>query len=336
MASDPKPSRSVGFFFIEGLWAGQKPDYTKFGSKYWLVPEFNEIMEEVVISIKSGSRKVEIQRDGLISYSDSELNEHSSPAPGETFLRIERYSDILNALLLTLAYVITEDLGIKYHTNFELTHHDIFGITYSGEKLVSMGLPQKSKTAGQISKRFLSNVPSNSVDSLDYFIDTPPRPVIPEETLERGIRLFFELTKNQDNVKLLARANKAVSEFASTSFSDALLIAWLPAEIYLYDRLKKYMARSGSPRFNSKRRKNVASDYTVSQVIELLEFAKVITKDEYDMFSKTRKIRNSIIHNAHIASFEEAAGALELLSYIIKSRTNKDIRLHTGIVMNLF
>jgi hypothetical protein len=96
------------------------------------------------------------------------------------------------------------------------------------------------------------------------------------------------------------------------------------------------MDRSGSTRFNSKRKQVLTKDYTVSQIIELLEFGKQLNKDEYDKLSKVRKVRNAIIHNGHLATFEEAGDALSLLETIIKAKTRQQVTLNTGISMNMF
>jgi len=336
MPKKPKITRAVGFYFVEGFWADAKPDYSMFNSQYWLTPGFNQLMEEVVVSLKDGKRKVEVHRDGLIAYSEPELDNYPEPAHGETFQRIEKYTEILNALAIVFTSTVTTKLKIKYHTNFELTHLDMFGMMYEDGKFTGMGLPQKSATANQINKRFLSNVPANRVDDLDSYIDMPPRPIISKQNIEEAIKLFFKLTKTKDNTRLLARANKAAAEYAGTSFSDCILIAWLPIEIYLYERLKSYMNRSGTSRFNNKRKQTLAKDYTVSQIIELLEFAKQLTKDEYDKLSKVRKVRNSIIHDGHIATFEEAGESLTLLETIINAKTRQNLPLNTGISMNMF
>jgi hypothetical protein len=336
MPKKPKITRAVGFYLLEGFWADTKPDYNMFNSQYWLTPGFNKLMEEVVVSLKDGKRKIEVHRDGLIAYSEPELDSYPEPAHGETFQRIEKYTEILNALAIVLTSTITTKLKIKYHTNFELTHHDMFGMMYEDGEFKGMGLPQKSIAGNQINKRFLSNVPANCVDDLDHYIDFPPRPIISKQILEEVIKLFFKLTKTKDNTRLLARANKAAAEYAGTSFSDCVLIAWLPVEIYLYDRLKKYMDRNGSPRFNSKRKHTLSKDYTVSQIIELLEFGKQLTKEEYDKLSKIRKVRNSIIHESHTATFEEAGEALALLETIIKAKTRQTLVLNTSISMNMF
>jgi hypothetical protein len=336
MPKKPKITRAVGFYLVEGFWADAKPDYSMFNSQYWLTPGFNQLMEEVIVSLRDGKRKVDVYRDGLIAYSEPELDNYPEPAQGETFQRIEKYTEILNALAISFTSTVTTKLKIKYHTNFELTHHDMFGMMYEDGKFTGMGLPQKSVAANQINKRFLSNVPANCVDDLDSYIDRPPRPVISKQNIEEAIKLFFKLTKTKDNTRLLARANKAAAEYAGTSFSDCVLIAWLPVEIYLYERLKKYINKSGNPRFNSKRKQTLTKDYTVSQIIELLEFAKQLTKDEYNKLSKVRKLRNSIIHDGHVATFEEAGEALALLETIIKAKTRQSLALNTGISMNMF
>jgi len=336
MAKKPKITRAVGFYLVEGFWADAKPDYSMFNSQYWLTPGFGQLMEEVVVSLKDGKRKVEVHRDGLISYSEPELDNYPTPAHGETFQRIEKYTEILNALAIVFTATVTSNLKIKYHTNFELTHHDMFGMMYEDGKFTGMGLPQKSVAANQISKRFLSSVPAGYVDHLDGYIDMPPRPIISKQLIEEVIKLFFKLTKTKDNTRLLVRANKAVAEYAGTSFSDCILIAWLPVEIYLYERLKKYMGRSSASRFNSKRKQTLTKDYTVSQIIELLEFAKQLTEDEYDKLSKVRRVRNAIIHDGHVATFEEAGEALALLETIITAKTKQNIALNTGISMNMF
>ncbi len=336
MPKKPKITRSVGFYLVEGFWADTKPDYSKFGSQYWLTPEFSKLMEEPVVSLKDSKREVIVYRDGLISYREPELQKPADLAMGGSFQRIEKYSEIINALVIVFTSTVTSKLKVKHHTNFEITHHDMFGMMFENGKFTGMGIPQKSATANQIDKRFLSNAPANRIDALDLWIDSPRRAIIGKAIIEEAIKLFFKLTKNRDNIRLLARANKAAAEYAGTAFSDCILIAWLPVEIHLYEQLKEYMDSKGSARFNRKRKDNLLKDYTVSEVIELLEFSKQINKAEYDSLTKIRKIRNDIIHNGYAATFEEAGAALSLLESIIKSKTGHTLALNTGISMNLF
>jgi hypothetical protein len=336
MPKKPKITRAIGFYFVEGFWADAKPDYTMFNNQDWFnTPGFTELMSEVVVSLKDSKHKIEVHRDGLITYHEPELDNYAAPAPGETFQRIEKYTETLNALAIIFTSHITSKLNTKYHTNFELTHHDIIGMLYEDSKSTGMGLPQKSAAASQINKRFASSVPANRIGDLNSFVDMPPRPIIGKQLIEEAINLFFKLTHTKENMKLLARANKAAAEYADTSFSDCVLIAWLPVEVYLYERLKKYMGRDDA-RFNSKRKQTLSKDYTVSQIIELLEFGKQLTRDEYDKLSRVRRVRNAIIHDGYVATFEQAGEALTLLEIIIKAKTRHAIVLNAGISLNVF
>jgi hypothetical protein len=89
-------------------------------------------------------------------------------------------------------------------------------------------------------------------------------------------------------------------------------------------------------RFNSKRKQTLSKDYTVSQIIELLEFGKQLTRDEYDKLSRVRRVRNAIIHDGYVATFEQAGEALTLLEIIIKAKTRHAIVLNAGISLNVF
>lgn len=328
--------RYVGFYLVEGFWADRKPDYTKFNSQYWLVPEFSKLMEERVIAESRGDRQIIIYRDGLITYGDDELDRTGMTVGKKTFQRIEKYTEITNALSAILISIITKEMGIKFHTHFEITHHDITGMTFENDEFIGMGIPSKSVIASQLQKRHLSMTPANCVDCLDLYIDSPPRAIVPKEVIELAVNTYFDATSQPENVRLLARANKAAAEFAGTSFSDCILISWLPIETHLYEKLRQYMDSEGSARFNRKRKDYVSKEFTVSEIIELLEFSKVISKDEHDKLHTVRKIRNSIVHDGYPATVEDASKALELLETIVNERTGKSVQLNAGISMQLF
>ena len=68
-----KQDRYLGFFLVEGIWADKKPDYSKFGSQYWIKPEYWALMGEISVSVTDGGRCIKVSRDGLILYTDNEL-----------------------------------------------------------------------------------------------------------------------------------------------------------------------------------------------------------------------------------------------------------------------
>ncbi|HYF96466.1 MAG TPA: hypothetical protein VD947_00315, partial [Patescibacteria group bacterium] len=146
---------------------------------------------------------------------------------------------------------------------------------------------------------------------------------------------FFEVVSNDENMKLASRTNKALSEFVSTSFSDSIIVAWTQVEIYLYEKMQKY-AKSNQARFNADRRKRLKKDVTASETIEILEVGGQLSIDEYKDINKIRKIRNGIIHEGKVASFEDACAAIQLLENIINEKTSQNIKLALGIRMSLF
>lgn len=330
--ANPLTERYVCFYLIEGFWAVLKPDYSRFGSQYWLVPEYSALMEERVIKRVSGDKKVVICRDGMIMYSDPGLFDTSSDI---VFPRIEKYTSILNALLLVVISQIAEDTHVLYHDYYEITHLDVIGVSKWQDGSGSMGIPNKSVTNTQLQKRFLSSAPSGYEDCLDLYIDSPPRPVITSETLNRTIDKFFAIIEGSDETKLASRTNKALSEFVSTSFSDSIIVAWTQVEIFLYDKLQIY-ASSNPARFNAVRRKHLKKEITASETIEILEAAGELSVHEYKEINKVRKIRNGIIHEGKSAGIEEATGALQLLEKIIEQKTAQVIKLALGIRMSLF
>lgn len=325
--------RFAGFYLIEGFWAIDKPDYSKFGSHYWLAPEYSKIMEEVVVTKYRNDQKIIIYRDGMIAFTDKELL--SIGATNDTFRRVEKYTDILNALFGIFAATITHETGIKYHTNFEVTHHDVVSLLYENGRLISNGLPQKSTTNTQLMKRYLSHVPSGYTDDLDLYIDSPGRPIIREHILNKACDIFLNAYAQggEATIKLLARSNKAAAEFAGTSFSDSVLISWLQIETYLYAKLMDYVAKGGT-RFNRERRAFLEKDTPISQIIELLEVANEISSDLYSLLTRVRKVRNKIVHTGHVATANEASDALILLEKIIEEKIGTAIKLNTGLVMS--
>ena len=329
----PTIKYSIGFYLIEGFWADKKPDYTKFNSQYWIKPEFWKLMEEEIVCHRHGDAEIRVYRDGLITYSDTEL---STAAPdSETFTRIEKYIEILNAIFVVFVSTFTQATKIKYHTNFEVNHNQLVPIVYKNGVQVGMGMPQKSMTISQIDKRLLNNVPSGYEDSLDNWIDSPSRAVIPKEVIESSCKTFFAAAANRQQTRMLARSNKASAEFANTSFSDCILICWLQIEIYLFNTLKTYMKNEGPLKFNKERRESMLKS-TSSQVIEVLELSGNLTKEVYDLLSKIRRVRNKIVHSNYSSNVNEAADALTLMELIIEENSGETIKLNTGISVNLF
>jgi hypothetical protein len=331
---DPNPlvERFVGFFLKESFWAGEKPDYSRFGEQYWVHSQYSALMEERMIVRTSGDKTVVICRDGMMMYSDPGLFESND---GDVYPRIERYTSILNALLVTMVSQITEKTGVLYHDYFEITHLDVIGVSKWQNGTGASGIPNKSATNTQFQKRLLSSIPSGYTNSIDLYIDSPPRPIIAINVLEEGIDKFFEVVSNDENMKLASRTNKALSEFVSTSFSDSIIVAWTQVEIYLYEKMQTY-AKSNQARFNADRRKRLKKDVTASETIEILEVGGQLSIDEYKDINKIRKIRNGIIHEGKVASFEDACAAIKLLENIINEKTSQNIKLALGIRMSLF
>jgi len=329
MVKVPDTKKYVGFYLVEGMWAGAKPDYSKFNDGYWLTPEYTKLMEEIVVSLKDDDREVFIARDGLIAYRDKELDK--AVEPGKDFPRIETYAEILNALFLVMVSVITEDSQIKYHTYFEISHHDFVPVTYEGSDWKGAGVPTKSMASQYLNKRFLSYIPHNMTNSLDIYLDSPPRPVVSEDTLKKAVELFFGVVTDKRSARLFGRTNKALAEYASTAFSDTILITWLQIETYLYDLLKGYMRKEGSSRFNADRRKRLSKESTVSEAIEILEVAGQLDTDLYKRLCEVRRIRNKIVHEDYSADHGEAAKAVELTQMILRIKSGKAIALYTGL-----
>lgn len=333
MTHKPVLTRSVGFYLIEGFWADKKPDYSKFNSQYWLKPEFWKLMEEKIVQVKHDSAEIVVYRDGLVTYTDGDLSAGSSG--DETFKRIEKYTEILNAIFAVFVSTFTQETKVKYHTNFEVTHHQIVPLTFENGIQVGMGIPQKSTTTSQIDKRYLMNVPSGYEDSLDDWLDRPTRAIIPKAVIEKACNTFFVIAKDKYSTRILARSNKAAAEYASTSFSDCILVSWLQVEVYLHTKLEQYMKKEGSTKFNKKRRDGLKKT-TSAQVIELLEVSGNLSKDVYDLLAKVRKVRNDIVHNNYSASVQEANDALSLLEQTIAETSGESVKLNTGITMSLF
>lgn len=327
--------RYVAFYFVEGFWAEAKPDYSKYGSEYWLTTQFMNLMGENITTAFTDTRKVTVCRDGMVMYSDNELQ--SSPdIQGNLYQRIEKYTDILNALFCVFNAKVVESTKIKVFQSFEITHNDIVPITFEDGCFSSMGIPQKSMLISQLNKRFLSYAPALYVDSLDMYIDQHPRVVLSIRLLNEIIQTFFRATNSIGNIRLLARANKAAAEFEGTSFSDCLLIAWTLIEMYIFDQLEVYVHKADSTRFNLERREYLTKKITTSEALELLEIAGIISMQEYKDLSKLRKARNKIIHEGATASFEQASSALTMIEKVIQVKTGCSIKINKGIGTQIF
>lgn len=322
--------RYIAFYLSEGFWADAKPDYSKFGSRYWLVREFTELMEEPVVIVEEKERKITICRDGMIMYSDNGLANPPMPLE-EQYQRIAKYAGILNALLFVFVAKITELSGIKRFQHYEITHNDVVSVSYDETGYCSVGLPQKTIMLPQLEKRLLSNVPHGYEDCLDEYLDHFQRTVLPQQMLTEIVELFLRSTTDPMNIRLLSRANKAATEFEETAFSDCIISAWTEIEVFLYEKLKAYMSKEGSARFN-KDRNNILMNSSPARVSELLETVGEIEINEYRELNKVRRNRNDIIHKGLSSNMQEASEALRILENVIESRTGEAIKFSHIII----
>lgn len=328
--SKKKIVRYLAFYLIEGMWADAKPDYSKFGSEYWIKSEYWALMSERVVEYKDGNRAIVVLRDGMIQYTDLELTTGAFSAGGADFERIQKYGAILNAIFAIFVSKIVEKTNRKYHTNFELSHFNFIPISYENGKFSSMGLPQKTATDKQLDIHWLNNVPEGYIDNLDYWIDSPARGVIDKAILEEAARTFFKIEALPGGVTLLSRSNKSSAEYASMQFSDSILSAWAQVEVYLFKKLSEYMVSQGSRKFPRKRRDSMMRN-TASQVIDILEIAGQLSAPMYSLLDKVRRARNQIVHTGYQAKNEEATDALKLLEEVILEFSGEKILLNTGL-----
>ncbi len=332
--------KRLGFYINEGFWASDKPDFSHINEQNWAVHEYMETMKQEIISVSDGDRKIVVDRDGLIQYEDGELQDPEVLQSGQyaaepVFTRNQNYTDKLNALSLVLVSFINRDLSIKV-THTKLTHSDIVTIARSSNGDSSDVFPQRIGSSSQISKRTLSDLPRNSENDINGFVDGVRRQVVPKEELIKAVNKYFAITQDKSTIKLLSQANSASASYIDAAFSSTVTIAWQAVESYLFNQLREYTAITGNPRFNARRRDFLIKESKVSEVIELLEFAGFISKDLYDLLTKVRKVRNRIIHDEHNATIIEAVEALALLELIIKNKTGWQPYLRTALMVPTF
>jgi len=267
-------------------------------------------------------------------YSDSGLLAQEQD-PTMFYSRVEHYTAVLNALLMTMVSCITQRTGILYHDFFEITHLDVISVSKWKNGTSASGIPNKSATNVQYSKRWLSSIPAGYIDSIDMFVDSPPRPVVSVDIIEGAINVFFALVREEQNMILASRTNKALSEFSTASFSDAVIVTWTQIEVFLYEKLQIY-AWAHPGRFDSVRRNKLKKEATASEVIEILEAAGELSASEYKDINQVRKVRNHIIHEGKVAKMEDAINALKLLEKIINEKTSQSIQIPMGIRMSTF
>lgn len=327
----------LAFYLAEEFWADSKPDYSQFSNEQRIVREFTPLLEEPIVEVTHGEREIRICRDGMIMYSDAELN---SGYTYDGFLsRLEQYTEILNALYFLFASSLNEHHEIQKYHHYEVTHYDILPITIDiSNRVCGHAIPLRSLMSGQINKRYLKDVPRLYEDNLDLYIESfPPRDVISRDTLAGISRMFLEMApEDSTNIRLIARSNKAAAEYESTSFSDCIIIAWTEIEAYLFDSLRRQLQSMGESRFNHNRRRSLERQLHVAGVIEFLEALSVISIEEYGKLNTLRKYRNDIVHNNAHATEQQAQAALEFLEQILLVKTKTSIKFKSMFFAVLF
>lgn len=323
----------VGFYTSKPFWMGGKPDLSKFGSHYYIIPEFFNIMSEIVYEFKKEDYGVSICKDGMIMLSKN------IPEEVELEEKWKNYLEILNAIYLLFESSFLKQQRTAYFEVSEITNKDAFGITFENGQMKSQSVPAFSYAEKYVMGRFLSQYDVS--DKTWFYFDKrlSDRFEVDEkikDELDVVLDVLFK-SENKMSIKILSDLTKSISEYKILNYDTALVLAWFIIEKYINLLWEDFLA-SDNENIYAERVKAFKDNrtYTVAIKLDVLQFNEHISLEEYKKITQLRKIRNDIVHvnNKNNCDGKSCAIAFEIIKGFIKKEMLIDLEINTGYSLN--
>jgi len=268
----------LGTYFYPPVWIGKKPKYTvsRLNNRlYDTVPLRDPVIDVPIITLKWDEIKILIFSDGFIFIGEQ---------------REERALFILNWIMASAA--------LKGLSCFALKQADLLKATYVGYEQPFL---LKVYTTSPLSPRAM---PAEPLPHLAPVIElerkTIPQSVISE--IVESAKCLADGFANRWPVLVL----EAQSYFRSGDYVQSFIAAWWVIESSLYSLLEEVLV-TRKHTLNRKRKEKllVSGQWTVDDVLEVLEILKAVDHSEYTQLQDLKRWRNRLIHGRSVQNIDE-------------------------------
>ena len=146
---------------------------------------------------------------------------------------------------------------------------------------------------------------------------------VPEERLNRALRLSGNIAKDSILKNLTAFILEAHTLFKNGEYSQSLLSSWLVFETNIESLWSYYLSSQDlnnrrMTKFNDKNR------WSMDYIIETLSLMGKLNKKDYDYLTKLKTIRNKVVHSGLVVTEAEAQQSLELATKLVRDACKID------------
>ena len=284
------------------------------------IPEdLSDLMAECMYSHSTDDYKLSVCRDGMFIIEVSSLeNDLKKSSSSPQFSELEgRYLEYINCVILLLESALQKVSGDNWIFSEEINKKNVIHVFFEDNHFKIMSHPSYGTAELFTGSRILKTI--SPYDGSESWLKG--REVLGQDVFNELFQDADIVFKSDENVKLLARLMKSLSEYRMADKEISLLISWFVLESFINQKWDIWLEEQnkesleGSKRINSKRREELTKgrDYTASVISNFLELANVLSFDEFKHLTVLRKVRNSIVHKKkEDCTYEHCRDALKL------------------------
>ena len=145
-----------------------------------------------------------------------------------------------------------------------------------------------------------------------------PRKTATESELQNCISIFEAIQEDTELMAQLRLRHAAATHLLSSEYLQAFLLAWAVVEREIERRWLAFLeAKSIDIRRIQKLLKG--DDFTVNQLVEILELVGGLDTTIYPIVQRLRKVRNDVVHRGSVPTDEQSAECVRLASTFISA-----------------
>lgn len=292
----------VCFYPTRPFWAGQKPKIKKFGPKYYLPEEFNEIMAQFTREYSNNGYEMKICKDGLFCFRLKDLASDKDEKIEKIVEKWQKYLEYLNCIYLLFESIFLEKMDLSYFEITEITSKDAFVVDIEKKGIKGMSVPTESYSEQYVKGRWLNSY-SNASPYYDWRIQS--RISVPLEIFDKLNSALGKIFDSCNLIQTLSQVTKSLGEYKVGNYKISLILSWFILETFINEDWDKFLEEKneiyedGEKRINRKRMEDVLKDdrtYTVSVMLNVLELNKCIDYGQFNILDGLRRKRNEIVH----------------------------------------
>jgi hypothetical protein len=141
-----------------------------------------------------------------------------------------------------------------------------------------------------------------------------PTQIIDPSSIPSVVKIADECAKQPTTREKALRLLIASSAAFTGQHTEGFVMAWTIIEAALQQRFSAYWKKQGR---SKKAIKDLLGIWRVSQVIDLLLTAEMVSPEDADLLHRLRKIRNGVVHELADASASEASDCLLVATHLV-------------------